>query len=63
MKAYSFTSHPQRGWSVVTPAGAVVVEPGQQVTIVVSEPWEATVIPARDETKPTVHNRTDRGGK
>ena len=50
MKAYSFTSHPQRGWSVVTPAGAIVVEPGQQVTITVAEPWEATVIPARDES-------------
>lgn len=63
MKAYSFTSHPQRGWSVVTPAGAIVVEPGQQVTITVAEPWEATVIPARDKGKPKVDVLPDRGGK
>ena len=63
MKAYSFTANPDRGWSVVTPCGAIVVEPGQQVTVIVSERWEATSIPARDETKPTVHIRTDRDGR
>lgn len=52
MKAYSFTAHPERGWSVVTPVGAIIVEPGQQVTVIVSERWESTVIPAREEIGP-----------
>ena len=54
LKVFGFTSHPERGWSVVTPVGAIIVEPGQQVTVIVSERWETTVIPAREETKPKV---------
>lgn len=40
VKVYSFTAHPDRGWSAVTPLGIVPAEPGMQVTIVVAESWE-----------------------
>jgi hypothetical protein len=40
VKVYSFTSHPERGFAVVTPVGLIVAEPGQQVTVTVSESWE-----------------------
>lgn len=41
VKVYSFTAHPDTGWVVVTPIGLVKAEPGMQVTIAVSETWEA----------------------
>lgn len=40
VKVYSFTAPPDRQWTAVTPIGLVVVEPGQQVTVVASETWE-----------------------
>jgi hypothetical protein len=40
VKVYSFTTHPDKGWSAVTPLGIVIAEPGMQVTIAVSESWE-----------------------
>jgi hypothetical protein len=63
VKAYSFTAHPERGWSVVTPVGAIIVEPGQQVTITVSEQWEATTIPAREVCSPDSRSLPARGDK
>jgi hypothetical protein len=54
VKVYSFTAPPNRQWTAVTPIGLVVVEPGQQVTIVASETWEqaADVVRSMRETKP-----------
>lgn len=40
VKVYSFTAPPDRAWTAVTPIGLVVVEAGQQVTVVASESWE-----------------------
>lgn len=40
VKVYSFTAPPDRQWTAVTPIGLVVVEAGQQVTVVASETWE-----------------------
>jgi hypothetical protein len=58
VKVSSFTAHPDRGWSVVTPNGVVIAERGMQVTIVVSESWEAAADamrvlrePPKDENK------------
>lgn len=41
MKVISFTVGRDAGWSSVTPAGFVQAERGEQVTIVISESWEA----------------------
>lgn len=41
MKLYSFTVGRDGGWTVVTPLGLVQAERGMQVTIAVSETWEA----------------------
>lgn len=40
VKVLSFTVGPERAWSVVTPQGLFIAEPGQQVTLVTSESWE-----------------------
>lgn len=41
MKVISFTVGRDSGWTVVTPIGLVTAERGMQVTIAISETWEA----------------------
>lgn len=62
VKVLSFTVHPDRPWSVVTPAGLFTAEPGQQVTIVCGESWEqaADAVRVLRESKPLDPSGADR---